>query len=81
MGKAELCVLYDHGGDDTALFVSPAGGNNFQQVWRSGKGGLAWNRMLVESAKPVSSPPLVLLPTESYCVQAFSEDGTFSSPW
>jgi hypothetical protein len=62
VGKTELCALYNYGEDDTAVFVFPAGGNNFQQAWQSGKGGLAWLRILVESAKPMSSPPLVVRP-------------------
>ena len=42
VGKSELCVLYNYGGGDTALFVFPAGGSSYQQIWRSGPGNFSW---------------------------------------
>jgi hypothetical protein len=78
VGKAELCVLYNYGDSGTALFVFPTGGNHFEQLWRSGKDGLAWNKTLLEAGKPMSSPSPAIHPTGPYCLQAFSEDGRFT---
>jgi hypothetical protein len=58
VAKPELCLLYNYSqptpGGDTALFVFPAGGSGFQQVWRSGAGNWEWERTLLVSPSSLS---------------------------
>ena len=79
-GSPQLCSLYNYGNDDTALFVFPPGGNNWQQVWRSGKGNWAWDANLTEFTNPLATHQPVPQPgpvPQLYCVQAFDDDGDF----
>jgi len=46
-GKSELCILYDYGNDDTALFVYSSEKNQPELIWRSGKGNFSWDRSIV----------------------------------
>jgi serralysin len=46
IGKAELCVLYDYGNEDTGLWVFPVDNTQTQPIliWRSGSGNWDWQR-------------------------------------
>jgi len=43
----ELSVLFNYGDADCALFAFPPGGNNWQQVWRSGPKTWAWGSTML----------------------------------
>jgi peptidoglycan hydrolase-like protein with peptidoglycan-binding domain len=45
--ESELCMFYNYGNDDTALFIFSAGSSAPKQSWRSGVGNWSWDRMLV----------------------------------
>jgi len=55
-GSPQLCALFNYGNADCGLFAFPPGGNNWQQVWRSGPNTWAWEATMTEFSDPAITP-------------------------